>query len=206
MSSTYLSTSELTLSRGDTPICRDLSLTLSTGECVHLQGPNGSGKTTLMLALCGLLQPEHGTVHWHVGSPRTALHYCAHQNALKAAWTVAENLDWHLRLHGGQIPGDDLPDALSQMRLAHLLHTPAAQLSQGEQRRAALMRLALMPRPIWILDEPFNALDTDAQACLATWINRHVGDGGAVIFSSHSGHPATLKLSRRMSMDVEALT
>ncbi|NLC36909.1 MAG: heme ABC exporter ATP-binding protein CcmA [Alcaligenaceae bacterium] len=199
----YLSTTGLALARGDTSICQGLSMQLMAGECVHLHGPNGSGKTSLLQALCGLLQPEAGRVQWHVGTPRTSLHYCAHQNALKSAWTVAENLGWHLRLHGCTVAQEEWETPLSQMRLTHLTDTPATQLSQGEQRRAALMRLALMPRPVWLLDEPFNALDSAAQECLAQWINRHAGEGGAVLFSSHSGHPAALQLSRRMSMEVE---
>ena len=203
MTQAYLSATGLALTRGDAPICRQLSMQLMPGECVHLHGPNGSGKTSLMQALCGLLRPEEGTVDWHVGSPRRVLHYCAHQNALKSAWTVEENLLWQLRLHGCAVEPDHWEAPLAQMRLSHLVETPAAQLSQGEQRRAALMKLALMPRPVWLLDEPFNALDADAQESLAQWINQHVAGGGAVLFSSHSGQPASLQLSRRMSMEAE---
>ena len=199
----YLSVTGLTLARGDTPICHGLSMRLTAGECVHLQGPNGSGKTSLMQALCGLLRPEAGAINWHGGTPQQTLHYCAHQNALKSAWTVAENLAWHLRLHGCAIQEAQWAEPLAQMRLEHLADTPADQLSQGEQRRAALMKLALMPRSVWLLDEPFNALDADARECLAQWINRHTDSGGAVLFSSHSGQPASLELSRRMSMEVE---
>ncbi|MFA5665225.1 ATP-binding cassette domain-containing protein, partial [Castellaniella sp.] len=127
--------------------------------------------------------------------------YCAHQNALKSAWTVEENLQWQLRLQGLAVQPEQWAGPLAEMRLSHLADTPAAQLSQGEQRRTALMRLALLQRPVWLLDEPFNALDTAAQDTLAQWINRHVHDGGAVLFSSHSGQPASLQLSRRMSME-----
>ncbi|MFT0849760.1 heme ABC exporter ATP-binding protein CcmA [Achromobacter sp. F4_2707] len=199
----YLSTTDLALARGDTSICQGLSMQLRAGECIHLHGPNGSGKTSLLQALCGLLRPEAGSVQWHVGSPHASLHYCAHQNALKSAWTIAENLGWHLRLHGYPVREDDWEEALAAMRLSHLSDTPAAQLSQGEKRRAALMRLAVMPRPVWLLDEPFNALDSAAQECLAQWVNHHVRQGGAVLFSSHSGHPSSLQLSRRVSMEVE---
>lgn len=202
-STPYLSADRLTLARGDAPVCRNLSMRLLPGECVHLHGPNGSGKTSLMQALCGLLRPEGGTVDWHGASPRHALHYCAHQNALKSAWTVAENLAWQLRLHGCPVRPAQWEAPLAQMRLEHLADIPAAQLSQGEQRRAALMKLALMPRPVWLLDEPFNALDAAARECLSEWINRHVLDDGAVLFSSHSGQPASLQLSRRMSMETE---
>ena len=203
MSTPYLSAADLSLTRGDTPICDGLSLQLLPGECVHLHGPNGSGKTSLLQALCGLLRPESGTITWHAETIGAIMHYCAHQNALKSAWTVAENLRWHLRLHGCTRLPAQWDALLSQMRLDHLADTPAAQLSQGEQRRTALMKLVLLPRLVWLLDEPFNALDTAAQQCLAEWINHHTAQGGAVLFSSHSGHPASMQLTRRLSMTTE---
>lgn len=197
----YLSARGLTLSRGDSRVCHDLSLELRAGECVHLLGANGSGKTTLMQALCGLLRPEAGTLSWADGSPGAAAHYCAHQDGLKASWSVMENLRWHLRLHGCELPEAQCEDSLAQMRLETLAETPAAHLSQGEKRRAALLRLAVMPRRVWLLDEPFNALDTAGRDTLVRWINRHTEGGGAVLFSSHSGRPAPLRLTGEISMD-----
>jgi heme exporter protein A len=196
----HLSARGLTLLRGDSSICRELSMQLLPGECVHLLGGNGSGKTSLMQALCGLLRPEAGTITWNAGSVHTAAHYCTHQDGIKAAWTVSENLHWQLRLHNCSATPERWEDCLRQMRLEHLADTPAAQLSQGEKRRTALSRLGLMPRPVWLLDEPFNALDIEGRQCLVRWINSHTESGGAVLFSSHAERPAELRLSRQISM------
>lgn len=200
----YLSARGLTLFRGDSRICNELSMELGAGECIHLLGANGSGKTTLMQALCGLLRPDAGTLAWAAGSAGAAAHYCAHQDALKAAWTVTENLRWHLQLHGCSLSAGIWEDSLVEMRLDRLSDTLAAHLSQGQKRRAALLRLAVMPRPVWLLDEPFNALDTAGRDTLVRWINRHTETGGAVLFSSHSGRPAHLRLTGEMSMDGRA--
>lgn len=191
----FLSVHGLSLSRGDSRICSDFSMQLVGGECIHLLGSNGSGKTSLMQALVGLLKPDAGTITWSIGGAQTAAHYCAHQDGLKAVWTVAENMHWYLRLHDMVMSAAQKQKCLETMRLAHLADTPVAQLSQGQKRRCALLRLWLMPRPVWLLDEPFNALDTEARDCLASWINEHTANGGAVLFSSHSEQPTHLKLS-----------
>lgn len=196
----FLSVQQLSLSRGDSPICTDFSMHLLAGECIHLLGTNGSGKTSLMQALSGLLQPDAGTITWRGACARTGAHYCTHQDGLKAVWTVAENLDWHLRLHGAVVPAGKRQQGLEKMRLEHLADTPVAQLSQGQKRRCALLRLWLVPRPVWLLDEPFNALDTEGRDCLTGWINEHTEQGGAVLFSSHSERPAQLKLTREIRL------
>ncbi len=173
---------------------------LFAGECVHLLGANGSGKTSLMQALSGLLKPDAGAIAWSSGGAQTAAHYCAHQDGLKAVWTVAENVEWSLRLNDTVVPAAKKQQCLEEMRLDHLADTPVVQLSQGQKRRCALLRLWLMPRPVWLLDEPFNALDIDARECLVGWINEHTEKGGAVLFSSHSKPPAPLKLSREVRL------
>lgn len=202
--SRFVSATGLSLIRGDAQLCRDFSLELAAGECVHLEGPNGSGKTTLLHALCGLFAPEEGRVTWHDGLVATQAHYCGHQNALKEGWTVAENLRWSLRLSGCRVDPQQWDDGLDAMRLGLLADMPVERLSQGERRRAALMRLVLMPRPVWLLDEPFNALDLAAQSQLVAWMNGHTQGGGAILFSSHAGQPAGLRLTRRVSMQEAA--
>lgn len=197
----YLSASDLTLQRGDSRICEQRSMLLLPGECVHLAGGNGSGKTTLMRALCGLLRPEAGAIDWHGGSPRTHAHYCAHQDGLKDAWTVAENLQWTLRMHGCTVPAATWNACLGEMRLDALADTRVAQLSQGEKRRTALAKLGLIQRPVWLLDEPFDTLDSASRGRIVEWITGHTAGGGAVLFSSHSDRPASLRLSRTISMD-----
>lgn len=199
----FVSAYGLALQRGDTRICNAFAMELMSGECVHLTGPNGSGKTSLMQALCGLLQPEAGQISWRVGTAATHAHYCAHQDALKDAWTVTENLRWTLRVHAARVTPAQWDTCFAQLRLEGVADTPVARLSQGEKRRAALARLVLLHRPVWLLDEPFNALDFAGRQCVVDWINRHTMQGGAVLFSGHSGQPAGLNLSRTISMDAQ---
>lgn len=197
----YVSAVDLSLTRGDAVLCSGLSLTLQSGQCIHLAGANGRGKTTFIKVLCGLLPPDAGQVVWHQGSPRTHAHYLGHQNALKDVWTVSENLFWTLRLYGER-PFPGLWEAsLDHMALTHLLDQPVAILSQGEKRRTALVTLGLVPRPVWLLDEPFNALDASAQRRLVGWMNDHTDRGGAILFSSHTAHPDGLQLSGQLSME-----
>lgn len=204
MTPALLSASSLTIVRGDRSVCNGANLHIAARECVHLTGPNGSGKTSLLQALSGLLEPEGGTVAWTQNGGEQPAHYCAHQDGLKQVWTVAENLRWQIALSGQAVKRACWAEPLAAMRLDDLLDIPVAQLSQGQKRRASLMRLALIPRLVWLLDEPFNALDPEGQNCLVQWINLHIQNAGAVLFTSHIEAPAALAVTRRLSMETMA--
>ena len=181
-----LNVRNLACSRGDRPLFRDLSFSLEPGKVLHVQGPNGSGKTTLLRTLCGLSQPAGGKIFWN-GHPtdegpaafRGAFHYLGHANALQGDLTGEENLRY-----GGCLAGE--PGAvLTGLGLGRVASLPVKLLSQGQKRRTALARFALWHRPLWILDEPFSALDVRASASLLEQFTKHLQRDGMIILTSH---------------------
>ena len=205
MSSATLSVDNFSLMRGQLLLCHQWQMRLQAGQCVHLAGANGSGKTSFFQAITGLLQPEQGEVYWQGqalakagNSVRRQWHYCTHENALKDALSVSENALLAARLCGVGVAKSDLEAALQEMQLVFLADTPVLHLSQGQKRRASLLKLKLVPRPVWLLDEPFNALDEAGRQQLAHWMNRHCEQGGSVLFTSHFAWPDHLKLSHRL--------
>jgi heme exporter protein A len=156
-------------------------------------GPNGAGKSTLLRALAGLLPIAAGTLSFTGPSgtePDTPLselaHYLGHADALKGALTTAENLSFWtamLRLDAGR---GGAGTALEQVALAHTSDLSASYLSAGQRRRAAIARLLACQRPVWLLDEPVNALDRAAQARLSEMFGRHLGSGGMIVAATHA--------------------
>ena len=147
--------------RGERLVFRDLDFVVAAGEALLLTGPNGSGKTTLLRLLAGLLRPAAGTLLWD-GADALAdlpvqarrLMYVGHQDAVKPAFTAAENLRFAARLNGGAVG-----KALVAVGLEELADLPARMLSAGQRRRLTLARLALSHVPLWLLDEPTLGLD-----------------------------------------------
>jgi heme exporter protein A len=159
---------------------------------LRVSGANGAGKTSLLRMLCGLLAPAQGQVLWQgqdVQRSREAFHqqliYLGHAAALKDDLTPLENLHVATRL-GGTAPDDAAArQALAGAGLGGREHVPSRNLSQGQRRRAALARLPLGQALLWVLDEPFNALDTAATAWLLGLIEAHLRRGGLVVLTSH---------------------
>jgi heme exporter protein A len=174
----------LTSRRGGLTLFQGLSFTLGAGDSLVVRGPNGSGKTTLLRVIAGLLAPSEGRIS--LSDPEEvlgeAVHFVGHLDALKGALTVGENLAFHRSLLGG---GDSVEDALGRMGIGALAMLPAGVLSAGQRRRAALARLLVARRPIWLLDEPSNALDADGQTRIARLMQAHRGSGGIVIAAAH---------------------
>jgi len=178
--------------RGRRTLFRDLSLSLRPGQLLRVSGANGAGKTSLLRMLCGLLAPAQGQVLWHgrsVHREREAflqqLVYLGHAAALKDELSALENLRTATRLGG--VPADEAAarQALADAGLRGREHVPARILSQGQRRRAALARLPLARARLWVLDEPFNALDSAATAWLLGLIEAQLGRGGMVVLTSH---------------------
>ena len=184
---------DITCSRGERQLFSGLSARLGPSQWLRVQGNNGAGKTSLLRMVCGLLLPTRGAVLWR-GEPITRLReefsrellYLGHAAALKNDLSAIENLQCASAL-GGHIPGtDSAAAALEAAGLGAQLDLPARVLSQGQRRRVALARLALPePAPLWVLDEPFNALDTTACAWLTSLLNRHLKRGGLAVLTSH---------------------
>ena len=180
--------------RGEALIFEAVDFALEPGDALWLSGPNGSGKSSLLRLMAGLLTPIEGMVAWGgapIGEDREAhrarLRYLGHLDAVKSHLTVAENLCFWTE-YWGIAPGTVGP-ALQRLGIPHLAEAPARQLSAGQRRRTALARLALGPAPLWLLDEPSAALDTDGIERLVGLIAEARAGGGIVVFSSHDTLP-----------------
>jgi heme exporter protein A len=179
--------------RGDATLFRGIAFALPRGTLLRVTGANGTGKTSLLRALCGLLVPAAGEVRWN-GEPVRALReeywkhllYIGHPNALKDDLTAEENLTVGCALCGLDLPRRRIRDALGRFGLAGRGRVPARALSQGQKRRAALARLALGESlPLWILDEPFAALDAQAVGEVQALAAGHLARGGMVVLTTH---------------------
>ena len=184
--------------RGDRRLFSGLNLTLEPGTLLHVRGRNGSGKTTLLRTLCGLFTPETGEIRWRGESIRALaedyrreLLYFGHLNGIKSDLTGIENLSIAARLVGDPVGIDDVWQALERIGLRGFEDLPTRMLSQGQKKRVALARLILSRARLWVLDEPFTALDVEAVALLQGLIAEHVADGGLAVLTTHQDVPLT---------------
>lgn len=187
-----LSANQLSCVRGDRTLFSDLSFTLSSGQLLHIKGANGSGKTTLLRAICGLFLPQQGDILWNNQNTRTLdedyrreFLYLGHLNGIKDDLSGLENLTLASRLDENEVSKEKIFGALGNMGLAGFEDLPTKMLSQGQKRRVALARLLLSKAPLWILDEPFVALDTDAVKFLQSVISNKLQNGGLVLLTTH---------------------
>jgi heme exporter protein A len=167
--------------RGERTLFSGLDLDLAAGELLWLRGGNGRGKTSLLRLLAGLSQAEAGRIERHA-----AFVYLAHHNALKEDLSAIESLAFLARLHGQAFERGALLPALKAVGLHSRRDAPVRTLSQGQRRRVALARLLLAPaKPLWLLDEPYDALDAEGCAWLDGVVAAHTRSGGAVLLTSH---------------------
>ncbi len=186
-----LKAQDLECLRGDYLLFEALSVSLRAGEVLYVEGPNGAGKTTLLRMLAGLSLPEAGEVLWN-GEPirrcreqyNAELVYIGHQPGIKAGLSVRENLRLAPRLRG------DIEAAVEHLGIGIKLDEPVHTLSAGQRRRVALCRLMLQPGALWILDEPYTALDRRGIEVVEALIAQHVAADGMVVLTSHQ--PPTL--------------
>lgn len=200
--------SNLSCSRGNKPLFADVSFEIKPGQALHLEGDNGVGKTSLLRIVCGLSPADAGEVRWQghriqdeAAAFRSALFYLGHGLSLKEELTALENLLSDAAVAGRSLTSVQALHALARMGLRGREHLPLRVMSQGQKRRTALARLLASQAPLWVLDEPFVALDTKAVDGLRGLLADHVAQGGMVLFTSHQ--PVTLATTTGVAVDVQ---
>ena len=180
--------------RGGRPLFATQSFSLEAGQAMHIEGDNGSGKTSLLRMVCGLSQPASGEVRWGgqaIADVRSAffrdLLYVGHSLGLKDELSAVENLQTVSMLAGQPVSREQAFQALKSQGLGSRAHLPLRVLSQGQKRRVALARLQVSKAKLWVLDEPFVALDRAAVETLQQVLQAHLQQDGLLLFTSHQG-------------------
>jgi len=205
-----LEVATLSCRRGDRLLFAQLSFTVAEQTLLHVRGRNGSGKTTLLRTLCGLLRQDAGDILWRGENIRELaeefnreLLYFGHLNGIKADLTGLENLRIAATLDQNPVTDHAILDALERIGLGGFEDLPTRMLSQGQKKRVALARLILSKAPLWILDEPFTALDADAVELLQQLIAAQVASGGAVVLTTHQEVALTQGEIQRLTLGVD---
>jgi heme exporter protein A len=178
--------------RGERLVFAGLSFRVESGQALVVSGANGSGKSSLLRVMAGLTPSYEGWLGWGeepiAADPdghRRRVAYLGHQDAVKLAFTVAENLRFWLAYGGADAGRAEIERVLARLDLARLLDTPARYLSQGQRRRLALARVIGGRAPLWLLDEPANGLDDASVGLLIEALARHREEGGMVVAALH---------------------
>ncbi len=202
-----LQATQLECRRGDRLLFSGLDFAVDAGTLLHVRGRNGSGKTTLLRTLCGLYTQDSGEIRWkgeRIGALaedyRRELLYFGHLNGIKGDLTGVENLHLSATLDGDSADLDAVWEALARIGLQGFEDLPTRMLSQGQKKRVGLARLILSRAPLWILDEPFTALDADAVDLLQGLIAGHVAKGGMAVLTTHQAVPLTSGQARHLDL------
>jgi heme exporter protein A len=186
----------LTCVRGERTLFTGLDLVVSAGEWLHVRGENGIGKTSLLRLLSGLTKPAAGEIFWNeqlISADPSEYHrnllFLGHRDSLKEDLTALENLSIATALDGITVSEEEILLALHRFGLRGREDLPVNCLSAGQKRRVLLARLLLRQAKLWILDEPFNALDVRAVEMLSELILEHIASGGIAIMTSHQEIP-----------------
>ena len=199
---------DLAVERGGRIVFSDLDFRVSSGAALVVTGRNGAGKSTLLRTIAGLLKPSAGALTLEGGDPERTIgqqcHYFGHQDALKTALSVEENLAFWRAFNDR--PAAGVFDALEAVGLGRLAGLPAAYLSAGQRRRLSLARLIVSERPIWLLDEPTSALDAASERMFLGLLEAHLGRGGIAVAATHLplAIASTVRLEIGAAVAVEA--
>ena len=186
---------QLRVERGDAVVFEDLSFTCPPGTLTHLKGENGSGKTTLLRTLAGLIRPETGQVLWRGETLRgtqplaAELILIVHHNGLTAELNARENLHFIATLAAASAHRD-VGTALARVNAASFSERPVRDLSAGQRQRVALARLLLFDAKLWMLDEPFTALDGATREVIEDLIEEHLAHDGIALIATHQAFNA----------------
>ena len=203
---------KLSCIREDSVLFSELSFTVSAGEMIQIEGPNGVGKTSLLRLLAGLSSPADGHILWQQTDTlddRESYHqdllYLGHLPGVKAELTAFENLFFYHAMHKA-VAKEKVWDALAQVGLAGYEDQLACHLSAGQQRRIALARLWLSDKKLWILDEPFTAIDKNGVKVLERLFLAHADNGGSVILTTHQDLQFSAGRLRKITLTRQHLT
>lgn len=198
---------QLACRQGDRLLFENLDFQVSAGELLLIEGHNGCGKTTLLKTLATLRYPDNGYVSWQGKSTlklgdefRSELTWLGHHNGIKLDLTAFENLKISCGLNDVVVSDDEVLQALDDMGLFGYDELPVRSLSQGQKRRTALATLLLTQSKLWILDEPFSALDVKAVDFLQSIISQHIDEGGLVILTTHQEVDLTTGNANRLQL------
>ncbi|HKY18076.1 MAG TPA: heme ABC exporter ATP-binding protein CcmA [Rhizomicrobium sp.] len=184
-----LTAEKLACARGDKKLFDGLNFRVTAGQALAVEGANGAGKTSLLRTIAGFLAPVSGRIKVKIAERESddaeergkAVGWLGHQDGLKPQLSVREQLGFFAQLYGHKADGA----VLEQVGLARQADLPCRYLSAGQRRRLALARLLISQRPLWLLDEPFAALDASGQALVGQLMARHCGQGGIIIAATH---------------------
>jgi heme exporter protein A len=203
----YLHATDLACDRDGRLLFEHLQVQVAAGDMLQVCGPNGCGKTSLLRVLAGLMQPAEGHVAFASPVQRSErgrhLLWIGHATGIKDALSAEENLAWLCALHT-PASREHIWTALAAIGLRGFEDVPCQRLSAGQQRRVALARLYLPGPPLWILDEPFTALDAQAVEQLERHLVDHCERGGMVVLTTHHVLVQTPNRYRRLELDANA--
>jgi len=196
-----LTAEKLACVRGDRRVFADLDFQVAAGEALVVEGANGAGKTSLLRLIAGFLPPAFGNVTLAIGGDAISdgeergrhVGWLGHQDGIKPQLSVREQLEFFARLYGAH--GAIVP-ALEQVGLVRQREFPCRYLSAGQKKRLGLARLILSGRDVWLLDEPFAALDTAGRALTAELMTAHCAAGGIVVAATHDALGLTARSLR----------
>lgn len=206
-----LSVHNLACQRGGRELFSGINFELNPGELLYIRGANGTGKTTLLRSVCGLTQPENGEIHWNkqgITSQATEFHqqlcYLGHRNGLHPELSPFENLLTDADLHPSSSDAD-ISAAIDAAGIKEKTDVPVKYLSQGQQRRVALSKCLVRNSKLWVLDEPFTALDDKAIDWFVSVIAMHLENSGMVLLTTHQETAVNAHVTREVMLVTETM-